>query len=260
MDINRRHAQAVVLPVLSFISIALAIPPLILHGKNRNFPATSLIFWSILLNLFNIINSLIWPTDNVISWWDGSGLCDIEVKFMAASYVGIPGSLACIFRSLAIVLDTDRATLVPSKGQRWRNQFMEIMFCIAVPVIAMTTHIIWQKSRYLLFAISGCVNNFDESWASLAFAWIWPPIICLIAAYYCCKYTPSIFHTNNPPTNQTPQAWSSSAYTSTEVTLQTFSVPPAAISANPASSASSSSPYQCSSASSHSKATSFTTT
>lgn len=199
MDINRRHAEAVVLPVLSFLSIALAIPPLILHGKNRNFPATSLIFWSILLNLFNIINSLIWPTDDVTSWWDGSGLCDIEVKFMAASYVGIPGSLACIFRSLAIVLDTDRATLVPSKGQRWRNQFMEIMFCIAVPVIAMITHIIWQKSRYLLFAISGCVNNFDESWVSLAFAWIWPPIICLIAAYYCCKYTPSIFHTNNPP-------------------------------------------------------------
>ncbi|KAF4764757.1 hypothetical protein N7455_010678 [Penicillium solitum] len=186
MDINRRHAEAVVLPVLSFLSIALAIPPLILHGKNRNFPATSLIFWSILLNLFNIINSLIWPTDDVTSWWDGSGLCDIEVKFMAASYVGIPGSLACIFRSLAIVLDTDRATLVPSKGQRWRNQFMEIMFCIAVPVIAMITHIIWQKSRYLLFAISGCVNNFDESWVSLAFAWIWPPIICLIAAYYCC--------------------------------------------------------------------------
>ncbi|KAF7525418.1 hypothetical protein PCG10_004899 [Penicillium crustosum] len=186
MDINRRHPQAVVLPVLSFLSIALAIPPLILHGKNHNFPATSLIFWSILLNLFNIINSLIWPTDDVTSWWDGSGLCDIEVKFMAASYVGIPGSLACIFRSLAIVLDTDRATLVPSKGQRWRNQFMEIMFCIAVPVIAMITHIMWQKSRYLLFAISGCVNNFDESWVSFVFAWIWPPIICLIAAYYCC--------------------------------------------------------------------------
>ena len=191
MDIHHRYPQAVALPILSIFSIALAIPPLILHGKNRNFPATSLIFWSILLNLFNIINSLIWPTDDVASWWDGAGLCDIEVKFMAAGYVGIPGSLACIFRSLAIVLDTDRATLVPSRGQRWRNQCMEILFCVAVPVTAMITHIIWQKSRYLLFAISGCVNNFDESWVSLVFAWIWPPVICLIAAYYCCKYTPN---------------------------------------------------------------------
>ncbi|KAG0156000.1 hypothetical protein PDIDSM_3176 [Penicillium digitatum] len=186
MDIHQRHPQAVVLPILSSVSIALAIPALILHGKNRNFPASSLICWSILLNLFNIINSLIWPTDDVASWWDGAGLCDIEVKFMAAGYLGVPGSLACIFRSLAIVLDTDRATLVPSKGQRWRNRFMEILFCIAVPVIAMITQIIWQKSRYFLFSISGCVNNFDESWVSLVFAWIWPPIICLIAAYYCC--------------------------------------------------------------------------
>ncbi|KAJ5451164.1 Fungal pheromone STE3 GPCR [Penicillium cf. griseofulvum] len=186
MDIYRRLPQAVVLPILSSFSIVLAIPPLILHGKNRNFPATSLIFWSILLNLFNITNSLIWPTDDVESWWDGAGLCDIEVKFMTAGYVAIPGSLACIFRSLAIVLDTDRATLVPSKRQRWRNQFVEILFCVVVPVIAMVTHIIWQKSRYLLFAISGCVNNFDESWVSLVFAWIWPPIICLIAAYHCC--------------------------------------------------------------------------
>ncbi|KXG49979.1 Fungal pheromone STE3 GPCR [Penicillium griseofulvum] len=186
MDIYPRLPQAVVLPILSSFSIVLAIPPLILHEKNRNFPATSLIFWSILLNLFNIINSLIWPTDDVESWWDGAGLCDIEVKFMTAGYVGIPGSLVCIFRSLALVLDTDRATLVPSKGQRWRNQFVEILFCVVVPVIAMITHIIWQKSRYLLFAISGCVNNFDESWVSLVFAWIWPPIICLIAAYYCC--------------------------------------------------------------------------
>ncbi|KAJ5518330.1 Fungal pheromone STE3 GPCR [Penicillium expansum] len=186
MDIHQRHPQAVVLPVLSFSSIALAIPPLILHGKNRNFPASSLIFWSILLNLFNIINALTWPTNDVESWWDGSGLCDIEVKFMAAGYLGIPGSLVCVFRSLAIVLDTDRATLVPSKGQRWRNQFMEILFCIVVPITAMITHIIWQKSRYMLFTISGCVNNFDESWVSLVFAWIWSPIICLIAAYYCC--------------------------------------------------------------------------
>ncbi|KAJ5146022.1 Fungal pheromone STE3 GPCR [Penicillium bovifimosum] len=184
-DIHKRHPQAIILPVLSFFSIALAIPPIILHAKNRNFPASSLIFWSILLNIFNIINSLTWPTDDIQSAWDGSGLCDIEVKFMAASYLGIPGSLLCIFRSLALVLDTDRATLVPSRGQRWRNRFMEIMFCVVAPILAMITHLVWQRSRYILFSISGCVNDFDESWVSLALAWIWPPLFCLVAGYYC---------------------------------------------------------------------------
>ncbi|CAG8055483.1 unnamed protein product [Penicillium olsonii] len=186
MDVHHRYPLAVVLPTLSFLSIAVGIPPLILLAKNRNYPASSLIAWSIILNLFNFINALCWPTDDVDSWWDGSGLCDIEVKLMVAGYIGVPGALLCIFRSLAIVLDTDRATLVPSRGQRWRNRFMDSIFCVVAPLIAMVTHIVYQKSRYYLFSISGCVNNYDESWVSLVLAYIWPPIICVIAAYYCC--------------------------------------------------------------------------
>lgn len=192
-DIDKRYPMATVIPVLSFLSITVCITPLILHAKNRNLPATSLICWTILLNLFNIINAFLWPTDNVDSWWDGAGLCDVEVKLMVGSYVAFPGALVGIFRGLAIVLDTATATLVPSKAQRWRKRAIELFFCVVVPVIAMITHIVWQQSRYLLFAISGCVNNFDYSWVTFVLAYMWPPIICLIAAYYCCKWPSSLF-------------------------------------------------------------------
>ncbi|KAJ5177139.1 uncharacterized protein N7482_003016 [Penicillium canariense] len=185
-DIDKRYPVVVAIQVLSLCAIVVCIVPLILHAKNRNLPATSLICWTIVLNLLNIINAFIWPTDNVDLWWDGTGFCDIEVKIMVSSYVAFPGALVGIFRGLAIVLDTTSATLVPSKAQRWRNRSIELLFCVVVPVIAMITHIVWQKSRYLLFAISGCVNNFDESWVSFVLAYMWPPIICLIAAYYCC--------------------------------------------------------------------------
>lgn len=184
---SKIYPLVVVLPVLSFIAIILCIPPLTLHAKNRNFPATALICWSILLSVFNIINAILWPTDDTSKWWNGAGLCDIEVKLMTAGYVAVPGALTCIFRGLATVLDTRRAILVPSKAQRWRNRLMELLFCVLVPVLAMITHFTYQKNRYLLYSISGCVNNYDESWASFALAWIWPPIICLISAYYCCK-------------------------------------------------------------------------
>lgn len=125
-----RSPQAVVLPVLSSIAVVVSIPPIILHWKNRNFPATALIGWFLLINTFNIINALIWPTDDVDSWWDGHGLCDVETKVMIASYVGIPGTLVCIFRSLASVLDTRSAMLVPSIGQRWRDRLMDFSFCV----------------------------------------------------------------------------------------------------------------------------------
>ncbi|KAJ6155726.1 hypothetical protein N7470_006292, partial [Penicillium chermesinum] len=184
--IQRSTPLAVILPLLSIMSSILAIPPLILNAKNRNFPAAVLIFWCLILNWFNILNAFLWPSDDVNSWWDGTGLCDIEVKIMAAGYVAVPGALLCIFRSLANVLDTSNAFLVPSRAQRWRNRFTEVLFCAIVPVLAMVAHIFWQKDRYMLFAISGCVNNFDESWISLVLEWIWPPMVCFIAAYYCC--------------------------------------------------------------------------
>jgi pheromone a factor receptor len=79
---------------------------------------------------------------------------------------------------------------VPSKAQRWRNRSMDLLFCVIAPVIALITHIVYQESRYLLYSISGCVNNYDTSYMSLLLAYIWPPVICLIAAYYCCKWSP----------------------------------------------------------------------
>ncbi|KAJ5702566.1 Pheromone receptor 1 [Penicillium malachiteum] len=115
---TKLYPLAVVVPVLSMIAIFLCIPPLVLHSKNRNYPAAILICWSILLSIFNIINALVWPTDDTSTWWNGAGLCDIEVKFMVASYVAVPGALTCIFRTLAMALDTRRAIVVPSKAQR----------------------------------------------------------------------------------------------------------------------------------------------
>ncbi|KAJ5089139.1 hypothetical protein N7532_007823 [Penicillium argentinense] len=181
-----RYLAAVALPVLSFIGIGLNITPLILHAKNRNIPAVSLISWYLLLNLFNIINALTWPTDDLESRWDGTGLCDIQVKMQVGALFAVPGALVGIFRGLAFVLDTSCATLIPGKTQRWRSHIMDLIFCIALPIVAMVLHVVWQKDRYLLYSISGCVINLDESWVSFALCFIWPPIICFVAAYYCC--------------------------------------------------------------------------
>ncbi|KAL4890353.1 pheromone A receptor-domain-containing protein [Aspergillus ambiguus] len=179
------YMQTILVPILSFTSILLSITPLILHAQNRNWPATCLICWCLALGLFNIVNAAIWPNDDIDTWWNGAGLCDVEVKIMVASYVAVPGNLLCIFRNLASVLDTRRATLVPTTQQRWRNHIIDVLFCIVAPVMSMVTHIVYQKSRYVLWGISGCVNSFDESWVSLVLSFMWPPIICFIAGYYC---------------------------------------------------------------------------
>lgn len=178
---------AVAVPLLSLIALVLNIPPIVWHIKGRNLAASTLVFWIILCNFFNFINALLWPTDDMGTWWKGFGLCDIEVKLVTASTVGIVGSLACIMRNLAAVLDTDHTVLVPSTTQRRRRIAFDSIFCIAFPIYMMITHYIVQPSRYYIFAISGCTPSFDNSWVGIVLCFIWPPIICLMDAYYCGK-------------------------------------------------------------------------
>ncbi|KAH8702397.1 a-pheromone receptor PreA [Talaromyces proteolyticus] len=180
-----RSAQAVTVTVLSFLSLILCIPPIIWHLTNRNLAASFLVAFVILSDLFNFINALIWPTDNINSWWDGSVLCDVEVKLFIAIQVGMPGALVCIFRNLALVMDTENAVLIPSWGQRLRRIAIDLLFCAVIPVIAMVTHFIVQGNRYYIFGISGCNISYDESWLTIALSAAWPPTICIIAAGYC---------------------------------------------------------------------------
>lgn len=181
--------QGTALSVLAILAIVLCCPPLVWHIKNRNFPAACLIIWFLFINFFNFINPLIWPTDDITTWWSGVGLCDVETKIMVGSYVGVAGALTCVFRSLAAALDTDRAVLIPSKAQRMRKFILEIALCVGFPIYMMITHYIVQPHRYRIHAIVGCSPSYDSSWPSTALHFIWPPIVCLAAVYYCGKFS-----------------------------------------------------------------------
>lgn len=177
-------SASVALPTLAVIALALNIPPLIWHLKNRNIAACNLIVWTIFLNLCNLINAIIWPTDNVYNWSTGFVLCDIEVKLLLAATFGIPGSLACIMRALARVLDTERTILVPTMKQRRLETIITALLCFGGPVYAIGIHYVVQPSRYYIMAISGCTVSLDRSWPTMALVVIWPVILCLAATYY----------------------------------------------------------------------------
>jgi pheromone a factor receptor len=179
-----RYPSAVVLPVFSALTVVLDLPPLIWHCKNRNLAASSLVFWIILLNLFNVVNAIIWPTDNVEAWWNGVGLCDVEAKLYVGAWVALTGAIASIMRSLARIMDTDNQVLIPSKGQRRRQLALDLLLCVGAPVLVMALHYITQFNRYYVFAIAGCVPGFDNSWPTTLLVFMWPPILTLLASFY----------------------------------------------------------------------------
>ena len=180
--------NAVAVPMLALITLMLDIPPFIWHIRNRNLAASSLVFWVVMINLMNFINPLIWSTDDIQHWWHGHILCDVEIKIMIAASFGIVGSMACIMRNLAKVLDTEQTRLSFSNSQRRRRIIIDCLFCFGGPIYVMLIHYIVQPNRYYIFAISGCTSSFDNSWPKLVLVFIWPPIICLVDAYYSGMY------------------------------------------------------------------------
>lgn len=180
-----RSMDAILLPILACLSLVLAVPPFAWHLKNRNVAACSLIFWVTLANVFVFINAMLWPTDDVQNWWNGVGLCDVEVKLTWAFSVGACGSLACIMRNLAGVLNVDRGAVMSTQAQRRRQALVDLVWCYACPIYIMAVDYVVQAGRYYIFTIAGCTPAVDNSWATVFLIFIWAPIFSVVGSYYC---------------------------------------------------------------------------
>lgn len=178
---------AVIVPTLACIAMIIDIPPFLWHVKNRNFAAAGLVFWVVLTLFFDFINALIWPTDDMANWFQGYVLCDIEAKLLIAISVGLPGSLACIMRNLALVLDTNRTVLIPTRSQRRKQLAVEFFLTFGFPICMMGIHYIVQINRYYIFGIAGCRSSFDASWPTVVLIWIWPSLLSILGVYYSGK-------------------------------------------------------------------------
>ena len=183
------YPAAVLLAISSFLIMLLIMPPMLWHFRNRNIGATALVAWSAILLFFIFINAIIWPNDDIHSWYNGVGLCDIEVKVQVAGEVARPAALACILRALAAVLDTDQATLIKSKAQRRRNAIIDLSCCIFFPLLQMLFHYIVQTRRYYLYGISGCVPAVGDSIVTLFLLGMPPLIWIVIDSYFAGKST-----------------------------------------------------------------------
>ncbi|KAK1820433.1 a-factor receptor [Friedmanniomyces endolithicus] len=178
------YPAAIALATLSLLVILLLLSPMSWHLRNRNVGATFLVAWTILINLQTLINALLWPHDDIALWYNGAGLCDVEVKVQIAFSVAAPAALAAVLRALANALDTSRATLVKSRAQRIRDYVVDLSFCLGFPALQMLFHYIDQPTRYLLFGIAGCEASVSKTWVMILLMDVPPLLWTLVDSYY----------------------------------------------------------------------------
>lgn len=181
------YLSAILLATFSFILMLLIIPPMFWHLRNRNIGATVLVAWVVLLLFFTFTNALLWPADNIDTWYNGVGLCDVEVKIQVASQVAFPASLACVLRALAAVLDTDRVSVLQTKAQRRRNYAIDLSWCVGLPLLQMFLHYIVQTKRYYIYGIAGCLPAVSNSWPTIVLIVLPPALWTIVDAYFAGK-------------------------------------------------------------------------
>lgn len=182
--------NAILLAVFGLVGIALNIVPLVSLYRAKNLPATTMIFVIIVLNFIISLNAILWPNNDTTGWFDGTGLCDVEIYIRAISATLIATSTAGLTRNLAQAVDTDKPILYESRSGRRRRYISEILFCFGIPATQLVTHYVIQAGRYGIMTVWGCFDITDNSWPVLVLFLVWPPIFAILNCYYASKLFP----------------------------------------------------------------------
>jgi pheromone a factor receptor len=178
------YPAAIVLASCALLMCLLLISPMCWHYRNRNIGAMLLVAWVIIMNVQNVVNPILWSNDDMIHWYKGAVLCDIEINIQTAAAVALPAALTCVLRGLANAMDTNQISLGRKKAQRWRNYAIDILLCIGFPALQMLFHWLVQSTRYSIIGIFGCQVTADRNWLAVTVMSVVPLIWTLVDSYF----------------------------------------------------------------------------
>jgi len=183
-------ANTITITVLTGIVILLNVVPFHTLYAAKQLPACTMIAVTDLVLFFNFINALIWHDDDITKWWNGNGLCDVEVLLKAVLSTLCASSTACLTRNLSQAVDVDNnPRLFESGAMRRRRIAGELLFCFGIPFIQLVTHYFIQAGRYAIITTYGCIDVVDNSWVTVFLFTVWPLFFYLINCYYASKFS-----------------------------------------------------------------------
>ncbi|KAI1346919.1 GPCR fungal pheromone mating factor [Xylaria sp. FL0043] len=148
--------------ILAFIGILLCWVPLRLLIRNGEFAVVVLIIDVAIMNLFTILNSLIWHDDNWSTWWDGTGLCDIEVYLSGPLQTIYAASIFAVMYHLAQQVKVTGAGR--DRSLRTRRNLIQAAIIFPVPFVQLLFTYFDLAQRYIIGTLIGCSAVYDSSW------------------------------------------------------------------------------------------------
>ncbi|KAI1169534.1 GPCR fungal pheromone mating factor [Nemania sp. FL0916] len=175
-------ANCVTRVIFAFLSILINWVPFRLLLRNGEFAAVVFIVDVAILNFFTIINSLIWHDDNWEMWWDGTGLCDVEVYLFVPLQTVYAASIFTIIYRLAEQVKATRVGQV--RGEKTRRNIRQAAIIFTIPVIQLIWTYFDLAQRYIIGTLIGCSAIYDSSWPKNVFFDAPPAVFAVFSVPY----------------------------------------------------------------------------
>ncbi|KAB5558404.1 pheromone A receptor-domain-containing protein [Coniochaeta sp. 2T2.1] len=137
--------------------------PMRLLWKNGEFPAATYCCTVITLNLFSVVNALIWRDDNVKEWFSGYGWCDLQIYTTFGLQTLYSACIFATMRNLANKVGMMRATSLTTSEKRRRN-LIEALIIFPFPLLQVTMTYFVLAQRYNVSTLVGCTNIYYRTW------------------------------------------------------------------------------------------------
>jgi pheromone a factor receptor len=119
--------------VLAFAGILISWVPLRLLVRNGEFAAVVFVVDVAIMNLITILNAAIWHDDNWSMWWDGAGLCDVEVYLSAPLQTIYAASIFAVMYHLAQQVKLSRVGR--DRREKTRRRLVQAAIIFPVPFV-----------------------------------------------------------------------------------------------------------------------------
>lgn len=162
--------------------------PMRLFYRNRELAGAAMVTATAILNFYYGINSIIWPNNDVKTWFKGYGWCDIQLVLWMPLQTMNAAAICAVMQNITNQVSLMRASGLTGHEKR-RKHIVQALIIFPVPALQAILYYFTIGMRYNISGVIGCQAVFQNNWVFLVFLLLPCPIFAVAAAYFAGKST-----------------------------------------------------------------------
>lgn len=160
--------------------------PMRLFYRNRELAGTAMVIATAMLNFYYGVDSIIWPNNNIETWFKGYGWCDTQLVLWIPLETINSAAICAVMQNIANQVSLMRASGLTSHEKR-RKHLVQALIIFPVPALQIILYYFSIGMRYNISGIIGCQAVFQTNWVFLVLFVLPCPIFAVAAAYFAGK-------------------------------------------------------------------------